>query len=69
MVTKEKAISIAKSARRGFKILKIIERPNSYVISMAPNGYNESMGVFCDGAVIIDKKTGELSTYNPIFDD
>lgn len=67
MLSKEKAASIAKSVKKGYKILKIIDRGDSYIIDMVPVGYNESMGMFCDGAVIVDKKTRKVSTYNPLI--
>lgn len=69
MITKEKAISIAKSKRKNFRILKIIVKNKYYLFDMVPKDYNESDGPVMDGALAIDKQTGEVHVYNPVFDN
>lgn len=68
MINKEKAIRIAKTTKQNFIIQNVVEEKNFYIIDMVPNRYNKSMGVFCDGAVKIDKKDGSVSVYNPLID-
>lgn len=61
-------ISAIDKARPGFNINKIAERSKFYIVDLLPKGYKKSMGIVCNAAVKVDKKTGEVTPYNPLLD-
>lgn len=67
MISKEKAIELALKARPGGKLDDVSEEKDYYIISIVPENYKPSMGLYFDGAVAVNKKTGKVQTYNPFL--
>ena len=42
------------------------EMDDCFVINLVPIGYCKANGIFVGGAIRVDKKSGELSGYNPM---
>ena len=66
--TIEEAREIALRARPETKVESEHELSECYVINLVPVGYKQSDGLFVGGPTRVDKKTGEVSVYNPMLE-
>ncbi len=69
-MTKEEAINKVLKIRPGAKVLSVDELKKCFVVSVIPKNFDEnSDDLYIGGAVRVDKKTGNLSQFNPLIEE
>lgn len=66
-MTKQEAIKKAMEARPNLIVESVKELDKCFVVVMAP-ARNLPPLAFIGGATRVDKKTGQISLYNPLFE-
>ena len=69
-MTKEEAKNKVLKIRPGAKILSVDELEKCFVVSTMPPDFDDNSGdLYVGGLVRVDKKTGNLSQFNPLIED
>lgn len=65
-MNKYEAIKIAENKRSGMKAVSVFEKQKCFVVIMSPE--QSRIKNYMAGATRIDKKTGEVSLFNPMLE-
>lgn len=69
-MTKEEAKNKVLKIRPGAKILSVDELEKCFVVSIVPKNFDEdSDDLYIGGAIRVDKKTGDISQFNPLIEN
>lgn len=68
-MTRQEAIKKAMEARPNLMVEKVTELDKCFVVVLTPHSKYVEPGAFIGGATRVDKKTGEISLYNPMLEE